>query len=314
MAETLRIATFNTELSRKGPGLLLRDLRKSTADIAHVLSRMSAVDADIWVLQDIDYDHERLALGALAEAAGLPFVFAAQPNTGLRSGADLDGDGRIGGARDAHGYGWFSGQGGIALLSRFPLSLRQDLSALIWSDVPWATLPERDGEPFLDPDARAVMRLSSTAHWRIDVALPGGTLTLLTAYPTPPVFDGPEDRNGLRNADEIALLREMMREAEKNFVVIGDLNLDPERGAGRRDAIRALLSDSALAPDRLAGRATVDFGAQSAGRLRVSYALASRDLKVIEAGIAWQDPPFDAKIRYTRHHPVWIDIDLGKLR
>ena len=29
---------------------------------------------------------------------------------------------------------------------------------------------------------------------------------LLVAHPTPPVFDGPEDRNGRRNFDEIPLL------------------------------------------------------------------------------------------------------------
>ena len=41
-AETLRIATFNTDLARDGPGLLLRDILKGADD---VLSARAAVDA-----------------------------------------------------------------------------------------------------------------------------------------------------------------------------------------------------------------------------------------------------------------------------
>ncbi len=39
---------------------------------------------------------------------------------------------------------------------------------------------------------------------------PGGTVHFLVSHPTPPVFDGPEDRNGARNADEIRLWQEYL--------------------------------------------------------------------------------------------------------
>jgi len=47
------------------------------------------------------------------------------------------------------------------------------------------------------------MRLSSKSHWDVPVNTPNGPLHIYASHPTPPVFDGPEDRNGLRNADEI---------------------------------------------------------------------------------------------------------------
>ena len=310
-ADSIRIASFNTELHRKGPGLLLRDLRKGAPDIDHVLARLADVDADIWVLQDIDYDAGGMALSALAELAGYPYRFALAPNAGLRSGEDLDGNGRIGGPRDAQGYGWFSGQGGMAILSRYPVTLMADETARLWADQPWAALPQTADGPFLTAAALAVQRLSSVGQWAVRVDLPGGALTILTAHATTPVFDGPEDRNGLRNADEIRLLREMLEDVPGPALIAGDLNLDPGGGEGRREVIRALLAHPRLR-DPHPGQATVDFGVESAGKLRVSYVLPTRDLIVDDAGVAWSDPPARKGVRFTRHHPVWVDITLPR--
>ena len=46
-------------------------------------------------------------------------------------------------------------------------------------------------------------RLSSKSHWDVPIKVNGEIVHVLAAHPTPPVFDGPEDRNGLRNHDEI---------------------------------------------------------------------------------------------------------------
>ncbi len=46
------------------------------------------------------------------------------------------------------------------------------------------------------------MRLSSTSHWDVPVYV-GRVVHVLAAHPAAPALDGPEDRNGLRNADEI---------------------------------------------------------------------------------------------------------------
>lgn len=53
------------------------------------------------------------------------------------------------------------------------------------------------------PSGLAVLRLSSKSHWDLPDYVGDRVVHVLAAHPTPPVFDGPEDRNGLRNADEI---------------------------------------------------------------------------------------------------------------
>ncbi|MEL6914507.1 MAG: endonuclease/exonuclease/phosphatase family protein [Pseudomonadota bacterium] len=278
---------------------------RGAEDIDHVLTRMAEVDADVWVLQGVDYDLGEEALSRFAAEAGYPHSFAKAPNSGLRSGTDLDGDGRAGRPRDSQSFGWFSGQGGMAVLSRFPLSLRADRSELIWSEIPWATPPET-----MTAEARAIQRLSSTAHWALDVATPGGPLTVITAHVTPPVFDGPEDRNGLRNADEIRLLAEMLEASPGPAIVAGNFNLDPGRGEGRREEIARLLSHPRL-QDPLPGAVTVDFGPDSAGRLRVSYVLPTRDVEVRAAAVgALPAGAAATDIERTRHAPVWVDISV----
>ena len=56
-------------MSRKGPGILLRDiLRGDDPSIASVVQTIAAADPDIIALQGIDYDLERSALNAIADA------------------------------------------------------------------------------------------------------------------------------------------------------------------------------------------------------------------------------------------------------
>jgi hypothetical protein len=103
-ADTIRIATFNTELSRKGPGLLLRDIaRGDGTQINAVIQIIHHVDPDVIALQKFDYDLTGAALSLFASQAGYPYFFAARPNTGMATGLDMDGVGRLGGPRDAQG-------------------------------------------------------------------------------------------------------------------------------------------------------------------------------------------------------------------
>ena len=60
-------------------------------------------------------------------------------------------------------------------------------------------------EPFHPDDIWKQLRLSSKSHWDVPVRTPKGVVHFLVSHPTPPVFDGPEDRNGKRNPDEIRL-------------------------------------------------------------------------------------------------------------
>ncbi|MBY5933770.1 endonuclease/exonuclease/phosphatase family protein [Tateyamaria omphalii] len=323
-ADTIRIATYNTELQRDGPGLFLRDLARGGDDqIDAVLAVIAHAGADLLALQSIDYDLTGEALRLFAEAAGYPHQFALRPNTGLPTGLDMDGDGRLGGPRDAQGYGRFSGQGGMAILSRFPIieDQVQDLSDLLWTALPGALLPEVEGAPFPSPDAQAAQRLSTTGHWIVPVDTPDGPFHLMTFHASPPVFDGPEDRNGKRNHDEIRLWQHVLDETVGTappgpFVLAGDANLDPEDGSGLKSAIRNLLADPRLAdlsPRGHAGTDTVDWTDPVPGDLRVSYVLPSTHWRVVDSGVLWPSPddPLAKTVETaSRHRLVWADLAL----
>ena len=176
-AGTLRVATFNTDLERDGPGLLLRDiLRGEDAQVAAVVRVIARAAPDIIALQGVDHDHDGLALAALQarlQDAGwpMPHAFARRPNTGLPTGLDMDGDGRLGAPRDAQGYGRFEGQAGMAILSRHAIlaDRARDFGDLLWRDLPGALLPRKDGRAFPSEAAQAVQRLSSVGHWVVPV-------------------------------------------------------------------------------------------------------------------------------------------------
>jgi endonuclease/exonuclease/phosphatase family metal-dependent hydrolase len=333
LAEPLRIATYNTELQRDGPGLLLRDiLRGEDAQVMAVIAVLRETRPDIVVLQNFDYDLTGAALGAFADtlrAEGLdyPHAFSARPNTGMVTGLDMDGDGRRAEPRDAQGYGRFSGQGGMAILSQYPILVDEvrDFSTMLWRDLPGALLPETDAGPFPSDEALAIQRLSTTAHWVVPVDVPdAGRLDLLAFHASPPVFDGPEDRNGKRNHDEIVFWLHYLDGAfgtmpMGSFVLLGDFNQDPAAGEGLRDAIRSVLADPRLQDPRpvspgsaaLTGDPldTADWDDPVPGNLRVDYVLPSADLKVIGSGVHWPEGDAGAMVATaSRHRLVWVDI------
>ncbi|WP_245848210.1 endonuclease/exonuclease/phosphatase family protein [Actibacterium ureilyticum] len=320
--------------------MLLRDIRKGDdPQILAVVDVIAGARPDILALQGVDWDHDRAALKALAGAlaeAGLsyPHLLALRPNSGMRTGLDHDGDGRTDGWRDAQGFGRFPGAEGMAILSRHPIDRDgvQDFSDLLWADLPGAVLPERDGALFPSQAVYAIQRLSSVGHWAVPVRVGDTRLTVMTFHATPPVFDGPEDRNGLRNAAEIGLWSLFLDGAipgadppDGAFVIMGDANLDPVDGDGRKPAIRALLADPRLQdprPESAGGRAhadadhrgpperdTVDWPDGQPGNLRVDYVLPSADLRVLDAGVVWPEGE-SAASHASRHRLVWVDIAL----
>lgn len=342
-AQSLRVATFNTELQRDGPGLLLRDLRRGDdTQIDAVVAVIARASPDILALQGIDWDYDGAALTALADrlrAAGAdyPYRFASRPNSGMATDLDLDGDGLRGGPGDAQGYGAFTGQGGLAVLSRYPIetAMVRDFSAVLWRDLPGALLPaDAAGAPFPSAQAQQIQRLSSTAHWVVPIRLADGSLmNLLTFQAGPPVFDGAEDRNGRRNHDEIAFWQAYLDGVfgpapEGRLVLAGGANLDPFDGDGLRQAIRALLNDPRLqdvAPASSGAAAAPDQGHRGVnaldtvdwpgpGRLRVDYVLPSRDWQIRGAGVFWPAPGEAgraAALAASRHRLVWVDLDPG---
>ncbi|MBM9596212.1 endonuclease/exonuclease/phosphatase family protein [Roseitranquillus sediminis] len=350
-ADSLRVATWNVELARRGPGLLLRDILGGDPQVEAVAQVVAKVAPDILLLTGVDWDFHGAALAALAQRfaeAGIdyPHRYAPRPNTGLATGLDMDGDGYLGDGSDAQGFGRFAGDGGMALLSRFPIGADpRDFSDLLWRDLPGATLPHQDGAPFPSEEAQAVQRLSSSGHWDVPVILPSGREIRTWAFhATPPVFDGPEDRNGLRNRDEAAFWLRYLDGAlgdrpEAPFVLMGDANLDPLDGDGLPDAMEALLSHPRLQDPRPASEGgavaaeaqggvnaghrgdpaldTADWDDDGPGNLRVDYILPSSEWQVLDAGVFWPAPGArDADLlssegtAASRHRLVWADLAL----
>lgn len=301
----MRLAFWNTDLARSGPGLLARDLMRATAPEITIAARaIAGLDADVIVLAGVDFDAGGQALAALNALLPKPYPYLRplRPNTGIPTGLDLDGNGRSDEARDAQGYGTFPGQGGMAILSRLPIrgDASRDFSALLWRDLPGARLPP------LPEGAAGILRLSTAGHHDTALALADGRrLHLLTWHGTTPAFDGPEDRNGKRNLDETRFWSLLLDGAlpfappSAPFVLMGQANADPEKGDGDASGIRGLLEDtrlqSPLAED------TSDYGG-NIGALRTAYILPSADLQVTASGT--EPAPAGA-----RHRPIWVSID-----
>lgn len=337
MADPVRIATFHTELSRKGPGLMLADLLSgSDPQVAAVAAVIAAADADVLLLQGVDWDLQGAGLAALvdvlaAAGASYPHRVALQPNSGMATGVDLNGDGRVGRAADSQGWGAFTGVGGMALLSRLPVAGVTDLTAILWAEMPFAALPEG-----MTPEVRAIQRLSTRGHWDVALDLPsGGRLHVLAYHATPPIPDGPAERNIRRSGDETLLWAAYLNGAlnlappDAPVVVTGIANIDPIDGDGRAEAIATLLDHPRLTdpvPTGLGGAAMSDPAHRGdpardtasfpdgPGNLRVSYILPDRRLAVAGAGILWPaaDDAFTATVvAASRHRLVWLDVETG---
>ncbi|MCK5944168.1 MAG: endonuclease/exonuclease/phosphatase family protein [Planctomycetes bacterium] len=271
-APTVRFATFNLALNRAQPGALLAELRGGASPSARRLAEIvQRTRVDVILLNELDRDEAGEAAAVFAdeylavsqggqEPIEFAFRFVGPVNTGVPSGKDLDGDGKVGGPQDAFGYGAFSGQYGMAVLSRYPIleDRVRTFRELKWSAMPEALRPEG----YYPEDVWQHLRLSSKSHWDVPIGIGarerGFVVHALCSHPTPPAFDGDEDRNGCRNHDEIRFWVDYLTPgrdgwivddaggrgglpAGESFVVMGDLNCDPVDGDARREALLALL-------------------------------------------------------------------------
>lgn len=295
---------------------MLRDILKGDAQVEAVAKIIALANADILVLQDIDFDAKWHGLRALnqklaSEGAGYDYLFTAQPNVGVPTGLDLDQDGRLSEPEDNQSYGAFPGQGGIAILSRFEIQSDEtvDYTKTLWADV------EQNmqlGVPFGDilPEGAArILRLSSRTHLKIPIRVGDTTIELLTHYATTPVFDGPEDRNGWRNAAENRFW-ETHLDADKHQILVANTNLDPDKGEGRREIMQDILFDPRL-QDPFQGQGDAETVVwQSTGPMRVSYVLPSLQFRVVATGRVYsEDPTHPAQIA-SRHRLIWVDLEL----
>ena len=347
---TIRFSTFNASLNRSEEGQLITDLStpgNPQADaVAEIIQRTRP---DVLLINEFDFDDQGPGGTSLAaqlfqdnylsvphdDAAPIeyPFRFVAPSNTGIPSGFDLNNDGIVGGPDDAFGFGAFPGQFGMAVFSRFPIDAAgvRTFQLFLWKDMPGALLPDDPTTPepadWYSPEELEVFRLSSKSHWDVPIEVGRRSVHFLVSHPTPPVFDGAEDRNGTRNHDEIRFWADYVMPSRSRyivddegapgglrpgarFVIAGDQNADPFDGDSIPGAAQQLLEHPLVnaknTPDSLGGVEqselqgganethvgnpafdTADFSDTDPGNLRVDYVLPRKSLRILDSAVFW---------------------------
>ena len=368
--DQLRVATFNASLNRNSQGELISDLSTTgNAQAQAIAEIIQLTQPDVILINEFDFDNSEVAANLFrrnylevpqngADPAYYPYMYVAPSNTGVASGFDLNNNGSIGGGDDAFGFGFFEGQFGMVLFSKYEIDELgvRTFREFLWADMPGALLPDdptdADGNGDFDnwytPEELEVVRLSSKSHWDVPIHVNGRVIHALTAHPTPPVFDGPEDRNGTRNHDEIRFWADYIAPGAGNyiyddqgvagglapgesFVILGDYNSDPFDGDSVPGAAQQLLNNPfvniALTPT--SGPAgggvenadgghfgdpqfdTSDFG-NPPGNLRVDYALPSQNLTMVDAQVFWpgSGEPEAGLVTASDHRLVFVDLML----
>jgi 3-phytase len=350
----LRVATFNVwDLPHSGQG---------AAREQRLVEVIRALNADVLLLNEVAVEPDgkgNYADWLAAQTArvyrhdqAIYEVFSAPVNTGVSSGFDLNNDGKIvttpgsrGYGDDCFGYGEFSGQYGMALFvdERIGTIDREHVrtfQTLRWKDMPGAMIPEG----WYSDEELAVFRLSSKSHWDVPVRLKDGTVVhILASHPTPPGFDGPEDRNGRRNHDEIRLWADYIVGGERAnyivddngvrgglypdalFVIVGDLNADPKDGDGLKNAIGQLLDHPRVQknkptatgefatilkrPDGSELRRPIEPTDTATFGLRADYALPSVGFEVMGFGTVREESREAISLRSnTPDAPWWLRV------
>jgi hypothetical protein len=263
---SVRFATFNASLNRAAAGQALAQLSvPGNAQANAVAEIIQRTRPEVLLINEFDYEPNHALATAFqnnylsvahngAAPIHYPYVFVAPSNTGVPSGFDLDNNGSVGGGNDAFGFGDFPGQFGMAVFSQHPIQYGavRTFQRFLWKDMPGARLPDNAATPapadWYSAAELAVFRLSSKSHWDVPIRIGRKTVHFLVSHPTPPVFDGPEDRNGTRNADEIRFWADYISPGKRSryiyddagrrgglrpgapFVIAGDQNSDPLDG------------------------------------------------------------------------------------
>ncbi|MFI7700280.1 endonuclease/exonuclease/phosphatase family protein [Nonomuraea sp. NPDC049480] len=351
-SRAIRFATFNASLNRNAEGQLVAELSTPDNTQAKVIAEIvQRARPDVLLINEFDYDaagaaarlfqDDYLSIGqGGARPITYPYRYTAPSNTGIASGFDLNNNGAVvttpgapGYGDDAFGFGAFPGQYGMVVYSKHPIDVRgvRTFQKFLWKDMPGAALPDDPATPepadWYSPEELQVFRLSSKSHLDVPVRVGHRTVHFLVSHPTPPTFDGAEDRNGRRNHDEIRLWADYTQPgrggylyddrgrrgglpAGEPFVIAGDQNADPSDGDSYQGAIHQLLDhpkiDGGFAPSSagateaaaLQGGAnathkgdpkydTADFADTAPGNLRADYVLPSKRLRVGGGGVFW---------------------------
>ena len=372
---TLKVATFNVSMEATNYKAL--GMEPSDEVLQHVLSTgehsqvkniaeiIQRVNPDILMLNEFDYIADK-SKGVEAfvknylnvsqrglEPVDYPYTYVATVNTGEPTKFDLDNNGKAEGfGGDAYGYGLYPGQYGMALLSKYPIDVGSihTFQKFKWHHMPHPQVPvipdengnTDHGTPWYDVDEWAALRLSSKSHWDVPVKVGDKTVHILAMHPTPPNFDGSEDRNGKRNYDEIRLMADYLSpdkgtyiyndNGEKvsltenaRFVLVGDFNAADIGDKHREGVIEQLTEHPLVNNDTIptsAGGAAVS-GAEFSNRFtaywgaRADYVLPSRyGFDINDAGVFWPAKTSDLyrlvkdREASSDHRLVWISLSL----
>ncbi|MDZ4656355.1 MAG: endonuclease/exonuclease/phosphatase family protein [Bythopirellula sp.] len=284
---TIRFATYNVSLYAQRAGEVAE--RLATGDDLQAQAEaeiIQRVRPDVLLLNEVDYEPEGKLIETFqkkylevgqnvsespegpAQPIQYKYRYFAPSNTGMHSGHDLDRNGRLTDkpgsvdyGADCWGFGQYPGQYGMVILSKYPILAEQirTFKNFAWQDMPDALLPDNLSTPepadWYSPEALEKFPLSSKSHWDVPIQIGERIVHVLTSHPTPPAFDGEEDRNGRRNHDEIRFWVDYISltgaqsadqhyiyddagkhgglPAGESFVIMGDLNGDSHDGQGQ---------------------------------------------------------------------------------
>ncbi|MEL0656714.1 endonuclease/exonuclease/phosphatase family protein [Pseudoalteromonas issachenkonii] len=362
-SESLRVATFNVSMDAtnhtpKGEQVksdaLVNALKTNHQQIKNIAEIIQRVRPDIILLNEFDYipkeqgieyfNQHYLNVSQQKQAAiNYPYSYIAPVNTGLATEFDLDNDGKKNGVMgDAQGFGFFEGHYGMAVLSKYPINFDKvrTFQTFKYKDMPNAQMPvmPKTGENWYNAQEWQTLRLSSKSFWDLPISVNDKTIHVIASHPTPPVFDGEEDRNGKRNHDEVRLIADYVSNAKyiyddkgekgglkahSRFVILGDLNAAPEGDKARTNTtdqlLKNLLINAQFVPKSEGAKEQYDEPyAQNYSanwQARVDYVLPSNyGLKIKDGGVFW---PTKTSSEYrlikdrnasSDHRLVWLDL------
>lgn len=364
-AKPVRFATFNVqELNLKKLAEVDAEGKGTNLQLKRAAAVIQAIRPDVLMLNEIDgfvpgraesppklFVERYLKHPQFGELPiDFPHLFYRESNTGEPTGMDMDGDGKKDGPEDAFGFGRYPGEYGMALYSRFPIDQEKarTFRMLLWKNVPGHLIPDgEDGRPkFYGKKQIDVFRLSSKSHWDVPIDVNGVVIHVLACHPTPPIFDGPEDRNGRRNFDELRLLRDYLTggpdanyikddqgksgglDPAAKFVIMGDLNADPVRYEAPYGTppIHMIIKHPRVYDPRPTSQGAREdtkspplkdyreFKTSHFGR--IDYVLPSKGIRVIDSKVYWpgkRDPHrdwFSDPNPASDHRPVWADLEI----
>ena len=372
----LRIATFNVSMEalnyvdkksnqQVSGNELSNSLQQNQQQIKNIAEIIQRINPDIILLNEFDrtddthqniqfFLNQYLAKSQNGQASiRFPYFYQGAVNTGVKVNDDLNHDGKANQQpADTHGFGYFEGHFGMVLLSKYPISKREirTFQYFKWHDMPNALKPinPKTKLPWYTNNTWQTLRLSSKSHWDIPVNVNGKTVHVLASHPTPPVFDGAEDRNGKRNHDEIRFWVDYINgeqgnyiyddsgikgglAAQQAFVILGDQNASVSDGdAIKEDTSKGIVA--LLSSDKIQDPMPASTGGglhspknENAKHhtaywgMRADYVLPStNNFTIIDSGVFWPEKNDDSyrlienRQASSDHRLVWVDVELAK--